>query len=171
MATPTSTPSPGMNDYQISPQGYTRDPTNGPQRGASLSMSTSRQSDETTASQSSGSYSALPPQAAYRTVSSPLPSPSLPECATATRSSTLDMPRSAGYTDKSLRFSGSARSGPKSPTSASSKRKSDTMIDRRLSDDPKTNVYTTCGRHSDEWLFRGFTFNSLKKVWERDKKE
>lgn len=45
------------------------------------------------------------------------------------------------------------------------------ILDRRLSDDPKKNAYTECGRHSDEWLFGGLSFDSFKKVWERDKKQ
>jgi len=28
---------------------------------------------------------------------------------------------------------------------------------RRHSNEGKTNVYTACGRHSDEWLFGGFS--------------
>jgi len=159
-----------MNNDQISPQGFTRDPANGSQRGTPLSITTSRQGDGTAMSQSPPLYSALPPQPAYRVSSSPLPSPSTPQRVTATRSTTLDTPRSAGFTDKSLRFPGTPRSGAKSPTSASAKRRSDTMIDRRMSDDPKKNAYSECGRHSDEWLFGGLSFDSIKKVWDRDKK-
>jgi hypothetical protein len=39
-----------------------------------------------------------------------------------------------------------------------------------MSDDPKKNAYSECGRHSDEWLFGGLSFDSIKKVWDRDKK-
>ncbi|KAF8852065.1 hypothetical protein BDZ45DRAFT_695377 [Acephala macrosclerotiorum] len=159
-----------MSNDQISPQGFTRDPGNGSQRGTPLSITTSRQGDGTVMSQSPPQYSALPPQSAYRVSSSPLPSPSTPQRATATRSTTIDTPRSAGFIDRCPRLPGTLRSGAKSPTSTSLKRRSDTMIDRRLSDDPKKNAYTQCGRHSDEWLFGGLTFDSIKKVWERDKK-
>lgn len=34
------------------------------------------------------------------------------------------------------------------------------------------NVYTECGRHSNEWLFGGFSLRkTAKKLWNRDKKE
>ncbi|KUJ23012.1 uncharacterized protein LY89DRAFT_164617 [Mollisia scopiformis] len=161
-----------MSNDDFSPQGFTRDRPSGPQRGASLQISTSRQGDGRSMSQSSGLYSALPPSTPYRTSSGPLPSPSTPQHTTATRSSTLDTPRSAGYNDKSQWFSDSSKNGTKSPTSPKTKRRSDSsMIDKRISPDPKTNVYTQCGRHSDQWLFGGFPFDNIKKALERDKKE
>jgi len=41
---------------------------------------------------------------------------------------------------------------------------------RHSSHDAKVNVYTECGRHSDDWLFGGFSVaGAVKKLW--DKKE
>jgi hypothetical protein len=34
------------------------------------------------------------------------------------------------------------------------------------------NVYTECGRHSNDWLFGGFSVSdTVKKLWHKDKKE
>jgi len=167
---PTTTTSPTRNDDDFSPQGFPRDRPTGLQRGASLSISTSRESVGTFMSQSSGSSFALPPSPC-RTVSSPLPSPSTPQRTTARRSTTADTPRSAGCNDKSMSFRGSSKNGYKSPTSPSTKRRSDPIVDKRISPDPRTNVYTQCGRHSDQWLFGGFPFDNIKKALGADKKE
>jgi hypothetical protein len=43
------------------------------------------------------------------------------------------------------------------------------MVRRRYSHEPKKNVYTECGRHSDEWLFGGWS-DKVKRLWEKDKK-
>jgi hypothetical protein len=49
-------------------------------------------------------------------------------------------------------------------------RDSDNKTRRRRSNDPKINVYTECGRHSDDWLFGGFSVSgTMKMLW--DKKE
>jgi hypothetical protein len=170
MAPTTSTPTRNNDDF--SPQGFTQDRPTGPQRGTSLSISTSRGSDGSFLSQSSGSSFALPPSP-YRTASSLLPSPSTPQYTTARRSTHADTPRSAGYNDKSMSFGGSSKHGSKSPTSPSTKRRSDSsmLIDKRISPDPKTNVYTQCGRHSDQWLFGGFPFDNIKKALGSEKKE
>lgn len=45
----------------------------------------------------------------------------------------------------------------------------DTMK-RRNTADPRMNVHTECGRHSDDWLFGGWNVaDTVKKIW--DKKE
>jgi hypothetical protein len=39
---------------------------------------------------------------------------------------------------------------------------------RRHRHQPKMNLYTECGRHSDEWLFGGFSVSdAVRKIWER----
>jgi hypothetical protein len=39
---------------------------------------------------------------------------------------------------------------------------------RRHRHEPKVNLYTECGRHSDEWLFGGFSVSeAVRKIWER----
>jgi len=39
---------------------------------------------------------------------------------------------------------------------------------RRHSHENHVNVYTECGRHSDDWLFGGFSVgNAVKKMWEK----
>ncbi|TAQ87949.1 hypothetical protein B7494_g3719 [Chlorociboria aeruginascens] len=39
---------------------------------------------------------------------------------------------------------------------------------RRQSNEAKTNVYTECGRHGDEWLFGGFSLgDTVRKIWEK----
>ena len=42
-------------------------------------------------------------------------------------------------------------------------------LKRRHSHDPnKVNRYTECGRHSDEWLFGGFSVSdAVRKLWEK----
>jgi hypothetical protein len=42
-------------------------------------------------------------------------------------------------------------------------------FNRRHSDDPKINVYTKCGRNSDDWLFSGWNVaDTVKKIWEKE---
>jgi hypothetical protein len=83
------------------------------------------------------------------------------------RASSGEVPKSAGYMDNSLRFLKGAK-GDKSPSSG----RSDKMDKaRRHSHESKINGYTECGRHGDDWLFGGFSVSdSVKKLWERDKK-
>lgn len=39
---------------------------------------------------------------------------------------------------------------------------------RRHSHESHTNVYTECGRHSDDWLFGGISvMEAMKRVWGR----
>jgi len=43
-------------------------------------------------------------------------------------------------------------------------------IKRRHTVDPRVNIHTECGRHSDDWLFGGWSVaGAVKKIW--DKKE
>jgi hypothetical protein len=88
-------------------------------------------------------------------------------------------PKSAGYSPNSpsgpLRFfHGRGNSGGSGipPTS-----RGKTTPNRRYSHEPvqlspgtgerKVNVYTECGRHSDEWLFGPLT-DAVKKIWIKD---
>jgi hypothetical protein len=42
------------------------------------------------------------------------------------------------------------------------------MVQRRHSAEPHKNVYTECGRHSDDWLFGGFSVAGVaKKIWNK----
>jgi hypothetical protein len=44
------------------------------------------------------------------------------------------------------------------------------MITKRHSHSSElhTNLYTNCGRHSDDWLFGGFSLSrAVKRIWER----
>jgi len=73
-------------------------------------------------------------------------------------------PKSAGLVDKSLRVA----SGPKSSASP----EDDDKLKRKHSHETKVNVYTECGRHSDEWLFGGFSVaDAVKRLWEKERKE
>jgi len=107
-----------------------------------------------------------PPQ---RTISDPLPpSPSRPYSNLA-RQSTYDAatPKSAGYksprSPKNVKFgAGSDDRSMTSPTSYKG------MPKRRHSHESKVNVYTECGRHSNDWLFGGFSVAGVvKKFWEK----
>lgn len=152
---------------RLSPPGFKQDPARVAQRGAPLSITTSRpQADGSRAGQSPAGRSALPLSSPQRTISDPFPSPSRHD--TITRASTGDTPKSAGYVDKSLRF---AKDGT-GDTSPSLIGDNGDKTKRRHSHEPKVNVHTECGRHSDDWLFGGFSVSkTVKKLWERDKKE
>ncbi|KAE9380512.1 hypothetical protein N431DRAFT_432787 [Stipitochalara longipes BDJ] len=147
------------------------DPARVAQRGAPLSITTSRpqfdgsRPDQYPADQSFAQPRSSPP---YRTVSSPYPPPSPAQRGTATRASSGEVPKSAGYTDGSLRFL-KGSNGDKSPSSSRNDKLA--KAKRRHSHESKVNNYTECGRHGDDWLFGGFSVSdSVKKLWERDKK-
>ncbi|TGO54378.1 hypothetical protein BCON_0108g00240 [Botryotinia convoluta] len=45
-------------------------------------------------------------------------------------------------------------------------------VKRRHSSNEHANVYTECGRHSDDWLFGGFSVtDAVKKIWHKDGKD
>ncbi|KAF7950525.1 hypothetical protein EAE96_007807 [Botrytis aclada] len=45
-------------------------------------------------------------------------------------------------------------------------------VKRRHSSNEHANVYTECGRHSDDWLFGGFSVtDAVKKMWHKDGKD
>ncbi|THV54316.1 hypothetical protein BGAL_0029g00100 [Botrytis galanthina] len=45
-------------------------------------------------------------------------------------------------------------------------------VKRRHSSNEHVNVYTECGRHSDDWLFGGFSVtDAVKKIWNKDGKD
>jgi hypothetical protein len=69
----------------------------------------------------------------------------------------------AGYTESNLRFVKSE--GCQSPSMRSP---NEEMMRWQHSHVPKKNVYTECGRHSDEWLFGGWS-DKVKKLWEKNK--
>jgi len=74
-------------------------------------------------------------------------------------------PRSAGYVDKKTRFNGSENRGKGG-------KKKDGLKRRHSSNDAHTNVYTACGRHSDDWLFGGFSVAGVvKKIWQKESKD
>jgi len=53
-----------------------------------------------------------------------------------------------------------------------SKKQVDTAKRRHSHDPNRVNVYTECGRHSDDWLFGGWSVSgAVKKIWERERKE
>jgi hypothetical protein len=82
-----------------------------------------------------------------------------------------EMPRSAGHRSPMNEVKGErCRSGskktslhtPGSPTHQGP----DQKTKRRYSHEPKVNLYTECGRHSDDWLFGGFALSdAVKKIW------
>jgi len=78
------------------------------------------------------------------------------------RSSTLsDMSRSSKHVSSSTdeKFGRISSSGTSN---------SEDKTRRRRLNDPKINVYTECGRHSDDWLFGGFSVSgTVKMLWER----
>jgi hypothetical protein len=158
-----------MNDANPPPWDG-QDPARGAQRGAPLSITTSRpQIDGSRAGQYQADQNFAQPRSSgpYRTTSDPFPPPSPAQRGVATRASSGDVPKSAGYTDSSLRFlkGGKGDKGDKSPSSSRSD-KGDNARRRHSS-----NNYTECGRHGDDWLFGGFSVSdSVKKLWERDKK-
>jgi hypothetical protein len=149
--------------------GSKQDPARVVQRGAPLSIMTSRpQADGSRAGQyPAGSFAQPLSSAPQRTVSDPYPPPSPASRSTPTRASSGDVPMSAGYVDSSLRF----LKGSASDKSPSSRSQPGDKTKRRHSHEPKVNGYTECGRHGDDWLFGGFSVSgSVKKLWERDKK-
>ncbi|KAN0119894.1 hypothetical protein V8E51_002102 [Hyaloscypha variabilis] len=146
------------------------DPARVAQRVGPLSITTSRpQINGSTAGQypADQSFAQPPLSPPYRTVSSPYPA-SPAQRGTATRASSGEVPKSAGYTDGGLRFLKSSN-GDKSPSSSRNDKLA--KAKRRHSHESKINNYTECGRHGDDWLFGGFSVSeSVKKLWERDKK-
>ncbi|KAF7854618.1 hypothetical protein EAF04_010426 [Stromatinia cepivora] len=67
-------------------------------------------------------------------------------------------PKSAGFLDKRARNRG--KGGKKDG------------VKRRHSANERANVYTECGRHSDDWLFGGFSVSgAVKKIWQKDGKD
>jgi hypothetical protein len=155
-----------MNDANPPPWDR-QDPTREAQRGAPLSITTSRsQIDGSRAGQYPADQNFAQPRSSgpYRTTSDPFPPPSPAQRGIAPRASSGDVPKSAGSTDSSLRFLKGSKSD-KSPSSSRSD-KGDKARRRHSS-----NNYTECGRHGDDWLFGGFSVSdSVKKLWERDKK-
>jgi hypothetical protein len=138
-------------DLPPTPQGSYTDP------GAPLSISTSDPRSADGLSQSLEVRSAPPPPSPQRMVSGPAASPSPSKRDKAWKAGA---PKPHGQGDKNLRFA----SGSKSRTSP----KDGEKIKRRHSHEPKVNVYTECGRHSDEWLF-GPLADSVKRLLDRDK--
>lgn len=155
-----------LSDDNFSLGGFKRDRFN-TQRETPLSISASTREDGMSWSQSSGSSSAQP-HSPYRTVSDPVPyaSTSTSQYATTRRSTTTDIPESQGYNNTNASFQESSRSSrsSKNPTSPSF------MTDKRRESDPKSNLYTQCGRHGDQWLFGGFPFDNIKKALGSEKK-
>lgn len=48
----------------------------------------------------------------------------------------------------------------------------DGSVKRRSSSEARMNVHTECGRHSDDWLFGGFSMaNVVKMFWPSGKKD
>lgn len=140
------------------------------QRGSPHSISTSRTMSGAQG-QSSTRHRALPQsQSPHQTFSEPAGSPTSSNFApTTTRASqsTVDTQSSAGYNEKTLQFDTTrSQTSPKQNSG-------DSKPSRRHSHGPaKVNGYTTCGRHSDDWLFGGFSVSgAVKKLWEKDNKE
>jgi hypothetical protein len=107
----------------------------------------------------------------HRTFSDPNPSPLRQFSSIIGKS--VESPKSAGHKPKSpknVKFGrGDGMSLEKSPTTPTSATRKD-MVKRRHSTEPRMNVHTECGRHSDDWLFGGFSVAGVvKKIW--DKKE
>jgi len=74
-------------------------------------------------------------------------------------------PKSAGFMDKRTRFIEERDRGKRGT-------KKDGIKRRHSSNDAHTNVYTECGRHSDDWLFGGFSVSGVvKKIWQKDGKD
>jgi hypothetical protein len=159
----SSSQSSAMND-KLPPPGSSKDLTADPysQRAGPLSISTTRPAY---ASLSGQSPTAPPPPS--RTFSNPSPSAEQRERDDTTGIFSRSVPKSAGYTERNLRFAKSE--GNQSPAMRSPTSPNEEMMRRRHSHEPKKNVYTECGRHSDEWLFGGWS-DKVKKLWEKDKK-
>ncbi|CAD6446930.1 6c63be29-f736-443a-b439-87d3f763647f [Sclerotinia trifoliorum] len=72
-------------------------------------------------------------------------------------------PKSAGFFDKRSRFDGTRNRGKGGKKDG---------VKRRHSANEHTNVYTECGRHSDDWLFGGFSVSgAVKRIWQKDGKD
>jgi len=78
-------------------------------------------------------------------------------------------PKSAGNTPKSpktVKFGKGGMSLEKAKTTPETGRKE--LGKRRHSHEPRLNVHTECGRHSDDWLFGGFSVaETMKRLWEK----
>jgi len=161
----SSRQSSAMND-KLPPPGSSKDLTADPysQRAGPLSISTARPAYGSLSGQSP---TAPPPRSAQRTFSNPSPSAEQRERDDTTGIFSRSVPKSAGYTERNLRFAKSE--GNRSPAMRSPTSPNEEMMRRRHSHEPKKNVYTECGRHSDEWLFGGWS-DKVKKLWEKDKK-
>jgi len=168
MSSRTRTTTTNMNDEGSPPKSQTRSAA-GTRKSTPLSISTFRPSTwgrSSHSSQSPAVRSAPPQPAPARTVSDPYPSASFSQRDTPTRSSSGEVPKSASHVDKSLRFEKECQKSPSAKTAAGDK------IKRRHSHEPKINVYTECGRHSDDWLFGGFSVSdSFRKLLDRDRKD
>jgi hypothetical protein len=153
-----------MND-KLPPPGSSKDLTADPysQRAGPLSISTARPAYRSL----SGQSPTAPPQSPQRTFSNPSPSAEQRERDDTTGIFSRSVPKSSGYTERNLRFAKS--DGNRSPAMRSPTSPNEEMMRRRHSHEPKKNVYTECGRHSDEWLFGGWS-DKVKKLWEKDKK-
>ena len=172
MASSTSTPTTTYD--KTTAQVSTRDFSASP-RGGSLSISTSTpHSMPDTPSQSPHQAQTQPQQPSpHRTFSFPITptSPSVGEVLATGRSPTT--PRSAGYQSKNLTFERAHELKTTMTTPAVGSKKEVDMVKRRHSHDPnRVNVYTECGRHSDDWLFGGWSVSgAVKKIWDRERKE
>lgn len=80
---------------------------------------------------------------------------------------------SSGHTPKSpnnvnFRREEGMSSAKSPPTLSPGGKKGRDMVRRRHSAELHKNVYTACGRHSDDWLFGGFTVAGVaKKIWNK----
>ncbi|KAA8566013.1 hypothetical protein EYC84_009813 [Monilinia fructicola] len=71
--------------------------------------------------------------------------------------------KSAGYVDKKARFDERKNGG---------KIEKKDSVKRRHSSNEHANVYTECGRHSNDWLFGGLSLSGVvKKIWQKDGKD
>ena len=143
-------------------------------RGGVLSISTStpRPTPEVESIQSPTPRSAQPHPSAHRTFSGPAAIPSSSIQTSLDDAVSPVTPQSASATGprkKSLRFEkigNELKTSATSPAMGSPKRLE--MANRRHSADPKINVHTECGRHSDDWLFGGWNISgNVKKIWDR----
>lgn len=76
-------------------------------------------------------------------------------------------PKSVGHNRKSPKNLKAGRGEGTSPTALVGGRRKDT-VKRRHSHESRMNVHTSCGRHSDDWLFGGFSVAEIvKKFWEK----
>lgn len=121
--------------------------------------------------QSSSSNSALPHPAPHRTLSGPsiLQTTSI----NSILGEQITSPSSSSPTlkpQKNLRFAKDDDVLKKTKTTpVFSKGSNREGINRRHSADPKMNVYTKCGRNSDDWLFGGWNVaDTVKKMWEKE---